>query len=133
MKTRLFDRLLCFAVIVVTCLTTMAQDFNGLWKGSIMTGSGTIPVVLNLQQNESGITATLDSPDQQAFGIKANATVDGDKLSVDVPEIAASYKATLKGNTLDGTYSQMGFTTALTLSREAVSAVSDDDGPVEVA
>ena len=111
----------------MTCLTAVAQDFTGAWKGSIVAGPYTIPIVLNLQQNGEEITATLDSPEQQAYGIKAKATVKGDQLNVDVNEIGANYKATLKDNTLDGTYSQMGFSTALKLTREAAPAPSDDD------
>ena len=127
MNHQRFNRLLSIAVMVLACLSTVAQDFTGAWKGSIVAGPNTIPIVLNLQQDGQGIAATLDSPDQQAYGIKANATVDGNQLTVEVPEIGASYKATLTGNTLDGTYSQMGFTTALKLTREAAPAPNDDD------
>ena len=127
MKHLLLNRFLCIAVIVMTCLTAVAQDFTGAWKGSIVAGPYTIPIVLNLQQNGEEITATLDSPEQQAYGIKAKATVKGDKLNVDVNEIGANYKATLKDNTLDGTYSQMGFSTALKLTRDVAPAPSDDD------
>ena len=127
MKRQFFKRVSSIAVIVMTCLTAVAQDFTGAWKGSIVAGPYTIPIVLNLQQNGEEITATLDSPEQQAYGIKAKATVKGDQLNVDVNEIGANYKATLKDNTLDGTYSQMGFSTALKLTREAAPAPSDDD------
>ena len=127
MKRQFFNRLLSALVIVLTCLTAMAQDFTGKWTGNIQVQTFSIPVVLHIEQNEQGITASLDSPEQQAFGIKAKAKVDGEKLNVDVPEIGANYKATLKDNTLDGTYSQMGFSVPLKLTREVTSAAGDDD------
>ena len=127
MKRLFFNRLLSIAVVVMTCLTAMAQDLNGAWKGSITAGPYTVPVVLNLQQQGDEITATLDSPEQKAYGIKAKASIKDGKLNVEIPEIGASYKATIDGNTLDGTYSQMGYSTSLKLSREVPAAPADDD------
>lgn len=127
MKCSCVKRLFCAALVTLMSLITVAQDFSGAWKGDIVAGPYSVPIVLNIQQNEEGVTATLDSPQQQAYGIKANATVNGDKLNVDVPEIGANYKATLKGNTLDGTYSQMGYSTGLKLTREAPTTPDDDD------
>ena len=114
-------------MVLLTGLAMMGQDYSGTWKGDITAGPYTIPLVLNVQQDGQELTITLDSPEQKAYGIKAKGKADGDKLSVEVPEIGASYKATLKGNTLDGTYSQMGYSTSLSLTREAAPAVSDDD------
>ncbi len=127
MLHQLFIKLLSAITIALLSLTAVAQDFSGAWKGDIVAGPYTIPIVLNIQQNGDEITATLDSPEQQAYGIKAKATVKGEQINVDVAEIGANYKATLKDNTLDGTYSQMGFSTALKLTREAPAVASDDD------
>ena len=69
MKRQFFNRLLSALVIVLTCLTAMAQDFTGKWTGNIQVQTFSIPVVLHIEQNEQGITASLDSPEQQAFGI----------------------------------------------------------------
>ena len=126
MKRAFLKRLFCAALVTLMSMITVAQDLSGAWKGNIVVQSYSIPIVLNLQQNDEGITATLDSPDQQAFGIKATAKVKGEKLEVAVPEIGASYSAKIDGNTLDGTYSQMGFSVPLKLTRE-VAAPSDDD------
>ena len=82
---------------------------------------------MNLQQNGDEIAATLDSPEQKAYGIKAKASIKDGKLNVEVPEIGASYKATINDNTLDGTYSQMGYSTSLKLTREVPAIASDDD------
>ena len=112
-------------LVTLMSLITVAQDFTGAWKGNITAGPYTVPIVLNLQQTDEGVTATLDSPEQKAFGIKAKATIKGDQINVDVNEIGANYKATLKDNILDGTYSQMGYSTALKLTRE-VPAVADN-------
>ena len=128
MERFFFNRLLLTVMMLVMGIAVMAQDFNGAWKGNIQVQTFSIPIVLNIQQNEQEITATLDSPDQNAYGIKATAKVKGEKLEVTVPEIGASYNGKLDGNTLDGTYSQMGFSTPLKLTREvAVATTADDD------
>ena len=108
-------------------LIAMAQDFSGDWKGNIQVQSFSIPVVLHIQHNGEDITVTLDSPEQKAFAIKAKATVNGDQVNVDVNEIGANYKATLRDNTLDGTYSQMGFSIPLKLTRDVPVVATDDD------
>ena len=125
MKSTGIKRLFCAALVTLMSLITVAQDLSGAWKGTIQVQQFSIPIVLNLQQDGEEITATLDSPDQNAFGIKAKASVKDGKLNVDIPEIGANYNATIKDNTLDGTYSQMGFSTALKLTREV--PVTDDD------
>ncbi len=127
MKRIVLKRLFCAALVTLTCLVTVAQDFSGDWKGNIQVQTYTIPLVLHIQQNDEGMTATLDSPQQQAYGIKAKASVKDGKLTVEVPEIGASYKATLKDNTLDGNYSQMGFSIPLKLSREVPVTADNDD------
>ncbi|MBQ6167346.1 MAG: TonB-dependent receptor family protein [Muribaculaceae bacterium] len=127
MKRIVLKRLFCAALVTLTCLVAVAQDFSGDWKGNIQVQTYTIPLVLHIQQNDEGMTATLDSPQQQAYGIKAKASVKDGKLTVEVPEIGASYKATLKDNTLDGNYSQMGFSIPLKLSREVPVTADNDD------
>ena len=128
MKLSFISKQLCVLAVMLSALAAVAQDYTGTWKGNITAGPYTIPIVLNIQQDEQGLTVTLDSPEQKAFGIKAKGKAEGEKLSIEVPEIGASYKATLKeGNTLDGTYSQMGYSTSLKLTREVPAAASDDD------
>ena len=132
MKQIFKTRLWLTVALLAFGLAASAQeelDFSGTWKGTIHVQQFSIPLVLHLDQAGQELTATLDSPEQQAFGINAKAKVNGSKIKVDVPEIGASYSATLEGNTLDGTYSQMGFSTPLQFTREVVqaSAPADDD------
>ena len=129
-KQALLQRVLTVVALVMCGLIAVAQNYSGTWKGSITVGPYTIPVALNIQQSGDEMTVTLDSPEQKAFGIKAKGKAEGEKLSVEIPEIGAAYKATLKeGNTLEGTYSQMGYSTSLSLKREATPApaAGDDD------
>ncbi len=127
MKRGFLKKFLLIAAVVLCSLGVAAQDYTGTWKGTIQVQSYSIPLVLHIEQTEQGLTASLDSPDQNAFGIKATAKVKGEKLEVSVPEIGASYSAKLDGNTLDGNYSQMGFSTPLKFTRDVPVAATDDD------
>ena len=127
MKRTFLKRLFCTALVALMSLITVAQDFSGDWKGNIEVAAYNlkIGVVLHIEQNENGITATIDVPEQKAFGLKSQAKIKGEKLELTFPDMGASYEAKLIGNTLDGTYSQMGFSMPLKLTRE-VPAVADN-------
>ena len=120
------------AALIAACIGTVAngQDLNGAWRGTLCVGPMSLNVVLNLEQTEQGLTATLDSPDQNAKGIPATATIDGDKLTVNVAMLGAKYVATVDDGILDGTFSQSGQSFPLRLTRKSAGEV---DRPQEAA
>lgn len=120
------------ATLIAACIGTVAngQDLNGAWRGTLSVGPMSLNVVLNLEQTEQGLTATLDSPDQNAKGIPATATIDGDKLTVNVTMLGAKYVATVNDSILDGTFSQTGQSFPLRLTRKSAGEV---DRPQEAA
>ena len=64
MKPTFLKRLFCAALVALMSLITVAQDFSGDWKGNIQVQTYSIPIVLHIQQNDEGMTASLDSPQQ---------------------------------------------------------------------
>lgn len=120
------------ATLIAACIGTVAngQDLNGAWRGTLSVGPMSLNVVLNLEQTEQGLTATLDSPDQNAKGIPATATIDGDKLTVNVTMLGAKYVVTVNDSILDGTFSQTGQSFPLRLTRKSAGEV---DRPQEAA
>ena len=129
MKTSMVKRLFCATLVALMSLITVAQDFSGDWKGNIEVPAYNlkIGVVLHIEQNDNDITATIDVPEQKAFGLKSQAKIKGDKLDLTFPDMGASYEAKLNENTLDGTYSQMGMSIPLKLTREVAAADNGDD------
>ncbi|MBR5169174.1 MAG: outer membrane beta-barrel protein [Muribaculaceae bacterium] len=121
-------RLFCAALVTMMSLITVAQDYSGKWTGNIEVPaySLNIGVVLHIEQNEKGITASLDVPEQGAYDMQAQAEVKNDKLKVGFPQMGALYEATLTGNTLDGTYTQMGMSIPLKLTRQVASVPAPD-------
>lgn len=112
----------------------MAQNanFNGSWKGTLDAGPYSLTIVFNIQQTDDSVAITWDSPDQGAYGLPATATINGNELNVDMPESYATYKGTLVGDTLDGTFTQGG-NVPLRMTRKDVNDDAQNNRPQEAA
>ena len=91
--------------------SVVPEEFSGTWSG-IITDLG-LAIVMHLEDS-----CTLDSPDQGAFGLKANAKVQDDNtLKVKFLDMPGSFKGALQGDSLIGTFSQMGIKMHLAMGR----------------
>lgn len=108
--------LLCFAILCgCSCF---AQSLADTWSGTLRTSSVNLAIVLHLQESGNAYTCTLDSPDQNAYGIAAEVLLcTADSLSVRLPSIGATYCGHSEGDTLKGRFTQMGFPLPLDLQR----------------
>jgi len=98
-----------FAAIVVFSTTTNAQRFIGDWYGKLDIGMQKLPIVFHVTQNTDGSYATtMDSPDQKAYGLKADTTIIyNDSIKITSAKNHIVYHAQLVGDTLlQGTFSQ---------------------------
>ena len=122
MKRNFFTRILALLMVAMMSMSAVAQDydFSGTWRGdlNIPQAGMSISLVFHLEQDGENVTATMDSPDQQAFDIQVLGKVKADQLTMTVQNIGATYTGKLKGNTLEGSFSQMGFSLPLTLTRD---------------
>ena len=90
------------AAMCTSAPKSIPQALQGTWSGELE-GLG-LALSLHL-----GDTCSVDSPDQEAFGLKAVVKeVDDESISVKFPEFHAGLKAKLQGDSLIGTFSQMG-------------------------
>jgi len=106
-----------------------APAVAGTWAGVLDTGgAGTLRLVFHLAPAADGsLSATLDSPDQGAFGIAAGpVTLTADSLRIEVPVVAGHYEGaiTASGARIEGTWNQGGMNFPLALEPSA------DSGPV---
>jgi len=100
----------------------------GTWAGVLDTGgAGTLRLVFHLAPAADGsLSATLDSPDQGAFGITAGpVTATADSLRIEVPVVAGHYEGAIAAGAarIEGTWNQGGMSVALVLEP------SEDTGP----
>ena len=92
----------------------------GRFEGTLHTGAIDLLIVLHVTKTPTGWEASLDSPDQGAFGIPIKTvTVANRKTHLEVPSIRGTFEGELSsdGNTLTGFWSQ-GSPLALTLVRK---------------
>jgi len=112
------------AGLMSVALAAHAQaPITGDWDGSLKVPAGIeIPLILHL--TETG--ATLDSPDQNAAGVAATLSRNGDAVVVEVPSSKARFTATLSadGQSLAGTFAQGGMNLPARFSRRAPGAAA---------
>jgi hypothetical protein len=105
-----FGRLIALAVLAVGFSAAPASaQVAGDWSGSLSTPGGDLFLVLHIVDGEDALSATMDSPDQGAYGFAASsAEFAGDTLRIEFADISGAYVATVSDDGLDGTWSQMG-------------------------
>lgn len=90
----------------------------GSWTGKLEAGQMSLTLVFHLEQADGYVAVTMDSPDQSAKGIpvKKECLTD-DSLAVKVEALGLTYQARLKDGKLDGSFTQMGLSVPLVMTR----------------
>jgi hypothetical protein len=100
--------------------TLKPSDIDGTWEGVLDAGSEKLRLVLHILTYEDGMTARLDSPDQNAIGIPITTiSREGTKLKFELKQIGGSFEGSLNPEltTVSGTWEQGGGTLPLVLKR----------------
>jgi endoglucanase len=67
---------------------------GGNWVGKLQVDGKDLRIAVHLQRSDGELSGTIDSPDQNAFGVPlANVIETGDGLSFDIPQAGGSYSA----------------------------------------
>lgn len=110
-------------LLMATALPATAQKIAGLdgdWNGALVTPGGTLNLHLQVTSTATATTATTYSVDQGNAAIPTTVARKGNEVSLDMPMVRASFKGTLKGGTLAGTFTQ-GADLPLTFTRAAAA------------
>lgn len=127
MKRLIFLALALMSLI----LSVSAAQLNGKWRGEISLGPTKLPLVFNFGQDEGGnAVASMDSPQQNTHDIPLEIRcLTSDSVSVECKNIGAAFSGKINGDRIDGTFSQMGYRFALTLTPEPDLAVRRPQTP----
>lgn len=94
-----------------------AQTLDGSWKGDLKAGPVTLPLIVNIKDGK----CTLDSPEQGAFGIETRVNyLSADSINIAVPAIGGTYAGHRQGDTLKGTFTQMGMSIPIDLQKTVI-------------
>ena len=98
------------------------SEYSGNWEGSLNVGGGnSFRLVFHIIQKSDSLSATLDSPDQGAFGIPVSSIIASeDSLRLNVKTINGYYLAKFEKENLKltGTWSQNGMSFPLDLTKK---------------
>ncbi|MBO4825998.1 MAG: alpha/beta hydrolase [Prevotella sp.] len=114
-------------LLALVALTGQAQvnpttALLGDWSGKLNVGPVSLTLVLHLEQADGYVTATLDSPDQGAKGIPAfKEFLSDDSIAIKIENLRMTYRARLKDGKLDGTFTQMGQSLPLVLTKGEIA------------
>ena len=98
-----------------------SQDITGDWHGKLDVNGMPLRVVFHISKVENTYSSTMDSPDQNAFGIPITSTAFSENtLTIISKEMSATYTATFIENKFEGVFDQMNNKMPLILSREAL-------------
>ena len=109
-------------IVILTALSTYAQDITGQWNGLLKVQGIQLRVVFNISKTVTGFSSTMDSPDQGAKGIPVTSTsFENSVLKLTVTNLGVEYEGTLtKNNNITGTFRQAGQSFPMVLSREKI-------------
>ncbi len=83
----------------------------GNWEGSISVQESTFKVVFHIKYENEILSATMDSPDQNAFGLKVDEiSFSEGVLKMKSNQAQASYEGILNNNIVEGKFSLAGQT-----------------------
>lgn len=109
---------LIFSLLLIFPQEVDKNEASGNWKGSLEVQGTSLPLVFHITNNKGKLSATLDSPDRQAFGLKMNKVNYSDKtLEMTIDQLGGRYKGTLKDGVFEGTWFQSGLEIPLKLTR----------------
>ena len=112
-------KILLLSMSLVLTTYIFAQDITGDWKGLLKVGATQLHLVFHVTKTASGLTSTMDSPDQGANGIPLDKTsFDNMTLTFELSMVKISYTGTIdNAGVINGTFNQSGLSFPLILSK----------------
>ncbi|MFT3701905.1 MAG: alpha/beta hydrolase [Agriterribacter sp.] len=86
----------------------VCQAINGTWKGNLnLPNKAKLPLVFHIQKIDTVLAVTMDSPAQNANGLKVDsASFINNELGIFIKLAQIRYKGTLKGDSIAGIFTQ---------------------------
>ena len=98
-----------------------APSFAGTWQGTLDAGPVKLRIVFEIKTADGGgLTGTMDSPDQHAFGLKLDTVKqEGVNVTAALNAIGGTYDGAFSadGSQIVGKWNQGGYSLPLTLQR----------------
>ena len=114
-----------FSILLISLLSSIplsSQDITGQWHGVLKVQGTQLRLVFNVSKTGTGISSTMDSPDQGAKGIPTTTTsFENSILKITLASAKIEYEGTLgQDNVIVGTFKQGGQSFPMNLSKEKI-------------
>jgi pimeloyl-ACP methyl ester carboxylesterase len=111
-------------ILILKPFNAFTQDISGKWNGLLVAPNIELRLVINISKYDDGsISATMDSPDQNAKGmVFSTAAYDEDsgEIVLKIKAMLLSYSGKLIGDKIEGIFKQGNLNVPLNFSREEV-------------
>ena len=115
-------KVLIFILLFLGARLLQAQDITGQWNGMLEAGGQQLRIVFHIEHSKDGYTATMDSPDQGAYGMDVSGvTWENNKLKLVAEYPPIQYTGELRDSLIVGTFEQSGFEFPLDLRRAEIA------------
>src|SRR5665647_1539565 len=103
-------QLIVFTIGILIANMLFGQNITGQWNGILKVQGAQLRIVFNINKTETGLSSTMDSPDQGAKGIPVTSTsFENPTLKLAVSNLGVEYQGTLdKDNVIVGNFKQGG-------------------------
>ena len=116
---RLITTLLFSLFLFIT--SVFSQDVQGDWYGKLNVQGTTLRISFHIKNDNGVYTSTMDSPDQNAFGIPTDSTiVNSNEVTISLKKMMIEFKGKLENNQIKGYFNQGGMKFPLDLSHQKV-------------
>lgn len=111
--------LIIIVLTLLASLSTAAQVVTGDWYGKVTVAGNSLRLNIHITEQNGSYNGSLDSPDQNAYGIKASfVSFFMNILTMNVGNI--NYTATLKEDRLVGTFKQGNIEAEMIMTHEPI-------------
>ena len=98
--------ILGYALFLLT-ITIQAQEYTGDWKGTLQVQGTELPIIFHISSTKDQLTATMDSPDQGAYGIAMDSCyLQEEQIIIKASRMMMTFSAKLQDGYLEGTFQQ---------------------------
>jgi dipeptidyl aminopeptidase/acylaminoacyl peptidase len=97
---------------------TVKAQITGDWKGALNVQGMEMEVIFHISEADGAYATTLDVPLQGASGFPIETTqFENNQLTLASAQLGLTYKGTLAGTTIEGSFEQAGMTLPLNLTK----------------
>jgi uncharacterized protein len=114
-------KILVILIMLGATVLSGAQEITGQWNGLLKAPGAQLRIVFHIEKEGDGFKATMDSPDQNAFGFKVTSVkFEKQELTLKLAELMIEYTGIPDDGIIKGNFKQAGMSFPLDLTREEI-------------